>query len=171
LLTETALGLAVHAAAAAGVVQGVEKVADPPEVLDDRPALRLGGMRGQDLGHLDRSGQRREGSLAAVAELPDALALLGDVDQLEERGERAGDVRALVAGDPLDHAVDRRGARRRRALVQPPYRAPQRFDRREELVAAVLADRVAEQRRQEPDVATERLGHGPLPAARRVGRA
>ena len=37
------------------IVEGIEHVADPPEVLDDRPALRLGRVCGQDLRHLDRS--------------------------------------------------------------------------------------------------------------------
>ena len=54
LLAQPPFGLAVHPAAGAWVVQRVEQVADPPEVLDHGAALGLRGMGGEHLGHLDR---------------------------------------------------------------------------------------------------------------------
>src|SRR5206468_10443847 len=54
---------------------------------------------------------------------------------------------------------------------QPHPPQPHPPDTREEAVAAVAPDRVAEQRRQQPDVPAKGVGHLPLPAAWGGGRA
>ena len=93
----------------------------------------------------------------AGAQRPHALALLGQVDQLEEEGEGARhDLRVGQVGrlgrrrghgpGPLSVAV-RRATIARRVAPRPP----------EALGPGLLGDRVAEQATQEPDLAGQRI--------------
>jgi hypothetical protein len=52
----------------------------------------------------------------------------------------------VVDGEVGDEPLYRCGARRRRMLARPDHGAPQRLDRSEQILTAVLADSVTEQR-------------------------
>ncbi len=150
------------------VARRVHQVADPPQMLEHRSPLRLRGVGGQDLRHLDVAadpGRRRP-----PAELAHALSLLGDVHELEVGGERPRHLlrarRRQLLHDPLASAP----ARLARVLAQRDAREPQLLHVLEQLAAAVAPDRVAEQRRQHADVAPQRVRSLPLPAASCDGR-
>ena len=99
------------------------------------------------------------------AEVAYPLAVLGHVHQLEERRERARHTSAVLTVDGRDAPFHRSGAGRRGTFVESDHLAPQPLDRPEQLLAVVSADRVAQQRGEQADVAAERVGRGPPPAA------
>jgi hypothetical protein len=155
---QAALELGAFARQDVFAIERLEALPHPPQFRADRAALRLAGVGGEDEFHrepvelplhvgrreaaggerLDRGGERfarrlRMAKPLAVAEHAHPLAVFGDVGEVEEDGERAGDdpglrrverldpcrqcplgpVHALaaIAGEPTDFGHERRGVR------------------------------------------------------------
>ena len=148
--------------------------------VEHRAAAGLGGMRGDHRRH-QRTGQRvghrcriqvgrvefqvRGGQAAVLRRLPCrdvhgpaafAMDVLGDVGQQREVGERPDDGDGLMDVDAVEHAgqlgaVDL-GASHPKGLDARP------LDEVEHLLAVLLADGVAEDRAEQPDVFPHRFG-------------
>jgi hypothetical protein len=126
-------------------------------------------MGREHLRDLDPARDARRGRPAA--ELADALAFLGDVHELEVRAERPRDPLGAVRRHPVDDPFAASTGRRARALAERDAREPEPLHVGEQLGPAVAPDRIAEDRRQEPDVPTQLVGDRPPPAASFGGRA
>ncbi len=179
LLAHPALDLTLLGDPERPVLLLLEQRADPPQVLHDRAPLRLGGVGGQHGGdpevahrrriHVERRDRvaHRLPRAAPFAQGPDAVPLLGQVDQLEVARERPDHVFGAVQverRDQIRHAppagVRGPAAVRDRGLAE-------RLDLAQERGAPALRDRVPEHGRQHPDVRPERVGQRPLAPARR----
>ncbi len=149
------LDRAQHGLEALPVVRPREPLHRLADGLVDRPALRAARPRAQH---------------------PDALALLGEVDELEVERERPGDGRRALDVErrdlrPESLALDVRLEHDLR--VAPPERdcpPPDALDRREQLRAGLLGDDLAEQRPEEPHLVGERVAGATHPGTRRLGR-
>jgi hypothetical protein len=117
----------------------------------------------------DRVGDRSTAG-ASRAEGPHPVAFLGDVDELEIGREGSNHAVEVIRRERADDRHDALTSRRRRGGAKGDRRLSQPLDVIEERVAGTLGDSASEQRREKADVASERLGQRPLPAARRFGR-
>ena len=165
------------------VLELFQQRADPPQVLDDRAPLRLGGVRGQhgrdaEVAHRRRIRVERGDRIAdrfpraaPFAQGPDAMALLGQVDQLEVARERPDHVLGSVQVERRDQFRHAPPAGGRRAAPVRDRGLAQRLDLIQQLGAAALRDRIAEHRRQHPDVPPEFQGSGALAPASAAGLA
>jgi hypothetical protein len=177
-------GARLHLTRAVIVDRG-EQPADAAQRGDDRPAPRLGRVRGEDRVHdevaeervevgaallngnpLGRVGQRLARRRVARVPAPQGaypLLLFGQVDQVEVDREGARDLLCPVSGPGPDQRRDRVGGvgrGRRRAVGHPPgvdHRVPQPLHVREQVCAAGLADHLAEDVAKEPHVAAHPL--------------
>ena len=156
-----------------------QAVGDAAELLEQRAAQHLGGMRGEDQLHLlpgdrlmqlvgrdavrqqrrervlERGALRRRLRIALVLAAPaDAVVLLGDVGQVQEVRERAGDRQRLVQRHPAEEV--REGAERG-GITRPPLlrQGAHALHALEDAIARLLADRVAQQAAQVADVPAE----------------
>ena len=189
LLGQRALDRGALGRRRARVVERVEQAAEAQLALQERAPRGLRRVRrqhgleqhaGRPLAQLplaDAGGadgrERGVQALGARAVLPgpqaqaaDAVVLLGEVRQHEVEGERADDHRPRVPVDLADRAPQRRALRLAPALARRARQQPHVLDRLQQLGPLLLGERGPERRRQEVDVAPQRLervaiGHRP----------
>ena len=198
LLAEPAADVGVFVRRDQRVVERVEQPADPALCDEQRPAACLGGVGGQHrvdhrapeqrlhlrlpmvgAEHVHGLAQRfvdapAAGPPGARAQRADALALLGEVDELEVQREGLGDRgRAReVEGADLGREPRALGLARfgRTDLVAPQRdgQAADALDGREQVRARLLGDDLAEQGAQQPDLARHGIARTTEPGARRL---
>ncbi len=167
------------------VGQALEEPADPPEGHEQGPSTGLGRVGGEDgrdhqpveqrrdigrgLDPVERIGDRAVEHASSrpaggAPERPHPMPLLGQVDELEVEGERAGQGLELVAverrdvrRDPLLGSLAGFVVRGERAAADRDEPRAEALDEREQLGARLLGDDLAEQRAEEADLAGERV--------------
>ena len=108
---------------------------------------------------VDGGGDRVLGRASPFAQGSDALVLLGEVDELEVRRERASDLGGAEAGELVDDALGLPAARVGGLTTQGDRRAPQPLDVAQQVRPLGLLEDAPEQRGEESDVAAQRRGH------------
>ena len=169
-----------------------EQAADPPERDEQGAPPRLGRVRREDRRHdepaeqgidarwgigrhlrgpeaSERLGDRPVGGptrrpMSGAPERPHPVPLLGQVDELEVEGERAGEGLELVAvegrdvgGDALLDAMAGVLVGREGTAADRDEPRAQALDEREQLRTRLLGDDLAEQRAEKADLARERV--------------
>ncbi|MNI55869.1 hypothetical protein D3C73_1108440 [compost metagenome] len=184
-------GVAGHAVA----VAAVQQVADRRRAVQHALAAHLGRMggqhrRNQGLGQQvahgvqtdARPGQTLEHALGRVGPLAGlglrlgaalACSVLGDIGQQGEGGETVRQTDGLIQRQLAQQTLQLRGVVRRRVAVIGDRRLAHRFDAVVESLSALVADHLAQQGAQKPDLRAEAvvrkfgsLGHGCLSAGR-----
>ena len=172
------------------VIDHAQQIADPAQPLDHGAAPGLGGMRGQHQVHAQRFQQLADVLMPRVAvqlghggrqrlpyrlipgiafaQLADALMFLGQVGQVEVDGEGAGHLLGPVQVPRGDQHRDRVPGRIRRLIAGVPagldHRVPQLLHVGQQLRADRIADDLAEDVAEQPDVASHLLRQpGPVP--------
>ena len=125
---------------------------------------------------MDSSIGRPAGRARPRAERADALAFLGQVDELEVERERAGRGRRVVEVERRElraraaPARCRARGRGRDAAPQGDRPPPDPLDQREQLGSRLLRDDLPEQRAEEADLVGERVARAAQPGSRGLGR-
>ncbi len=180
------------------VVERVEQPADPPQGDEQRPTPGLRRVGGEHRVHRDAAQERLDAGPVVVHRQPldrlaqrfvdrpslrparprpqhaDPLALLGEVDELEVEGERAGDRRRAGHVErrdlrpeplPLDVGLEDHV---RVAAAERDRAAPDAFHEREQVRSSLLGDDLAQERSEEPDLVRQRVAGMAQPGALRL---